>query len=30
MEAQIETVKAKKPDRSLREFLMAGDVWEVK
>jgi len=29
MEAQIESVKAKKPDRTLREFLMSGDVWEV-
>jgi 2-oxoglutarate ferredoxin oxidoreductase subunit beta len=30
MEAQIESVKAKKPARTLREFLMSGDVWEVK
>jgi len=30
MEAQIEKVKAKNPVRSLREFLMTGEVWEVK
>jgi 2-oxoglutarate ferredoxin oxidoreductase subunit beta len=30
VEKQIESVKAKKPARTLREFLMAGDVWEVK
>ncbi|MDR2691996.1 MAG: 2-oxoacid:ferredoxin oxidoreductase subunit beta [Dysgonamonadaceae bacterium] len=30
IEAQIESVKAKKQARSLREFLMSGDVWEVK
>jgi 2-oxoglutarate ferredoxin oxidoreductase subunit beta len=30
MEKQIEAVKAKKTARTLREFLMAGDVWEVK
>jgi len=30
MEAQIEKVKAKNPIRSLNEYLMSGDVWEVK
>jgi 2-oxoglutarate ferredoxin oxidoreductase subunit beta len=30
IEKQIESVKAKKPARTLREFLMTGDVWEVK
>jgi 2-oxoglutarate ferredoxin oxidoreductase subunit beta len=30
IEAQIASVKAKKPARSLREFLMSGDIWEVK
>ncbi|MDR0768964.1 MAG: 2-oxoacid:ferredoxin oxidoreductase subunit beta [Dysgonamonadaceae bacterium] len=30
IEAQIESVKAKKPARTLREFLTSGDVWEVK
>ncbi|MDR1782829.1 MAG: 2-oxoacid:ferredoxin oxidoreductase subunit beta [Dysgonamonadaceae bacterium] len=30
VEAQIESVKAKKPARTLKEFLMSGDVWEVK
>jgi 2-oxoglutarate ferredoxin oxidoreductase subunit beta len=30
MVKQIESVKAKKPARTLREFLMSGDVWEVK
>ena len=29
-EAQIDAVKAKTPVRSLREFLMSGEVWEVK
>lgn len=29
VEKQIEEVQAKKPQRTLREFLMAGDVWEV-
>jgi 2-oxoglutarate ferredoxin oxidoreductase subunit beta len=27
---QIEEIKAKKPARTLREFLLSGDVWEVK
>ena len=27
---QIDNVKAKNPTRSLRDFLMAGDIWEVK
>ena len=30
MEKQIEQVKAKNPIRSLHEFLMSGDIWEVK
>ena len=30
MEASIEKVKAKNPVRNLREYLMSGDVWEVK
>jgi 2-oxoglutarate ferredoxin oxidoreductase subunit beta len=30
METQIEEVKAKKQVRNLREFLMSGDIWEVK
>jgi len=30
MEEQIEKVKAKNPVRTLREYLMSGDVWEVK
>ena len=30
METQIEKVRAKKSTRTLHEFLMAGDVWEVK
>jgi 2-oxoglutarate ferredoxin oxidoreductase subunit beta len=30
MEKQIENVRAKKPARTLKEFLMTGDVWEVK
>jgi len=30
VEAQIESVKAKKPTRTLKEFLLSGDVWEVK
>ena len=30
VEKQIEAVKTKKTARTLREFLMAGDVWEVK
>jgi 2-oxoglutarate ferredoxin oxidoreductase subunit beta len=30
MEKQIESVKAKKVARSLKEFLMSGDIWEVK
>jgi 2-oxoglutarate ferredoxin oxidoreductase subunit beta len=30
IEKQIENVKAKKPARTLREFLMSGDIWEVK
>ena len=30
MEEQIEKVKAKNPVRSLCEFLMSGDIWEVK
>jgi len=30
METSIEKVKAKNPVRSLREYLMSGDVWEVK
>jgi len=29
IEAQIEQVRAKNPIRSLKEYLMAGDVWEV-
>jgi 2-oxoglutarate ferredoxin oxidoreductase subunit beta len=29
VEKQIESVKAKKPARTLKEFLMAGDIWEV-
>ena len=30
MEQQIEQVKAKNPARTLHEFLMSGDIWEVK
>jgi 2-oxoglutarate ferredoxin oxidoreductase subunit beta len=30
MEAQIESVKKKRTERTLKEFLMSGDVWEVK
>ncbi|MDR0611875.1 MAG: 2-oxoacid:ferredoxin oxidoreductase subunit beta [Dysgonamonadaceae bacterium] len=30
IEAQIESVKKKKPARSLRKFLMSGEIWEVK
>jgi len=30
MEASIEKVKAKNPVRTLREYLMSGDTWEVK
>ena len=30
MEKQIEKVKAKNPAHTLREFLMSGEVWEVK
>ncbi|MDR2086682.1 MAG: 2-oxoacid:ferredoxin oxidoreductase subunit beta [Dysgonamonadaceae bacterium] len=30
MEKQIESVRAKKPARTLKEFLMTGDIWEVK
>ncbi|MDR0541445.1 MAG: 2-oxoacid:ferredoxin oxidoreductase subunit beta [Dysgonamonadaceae bacterium] len=30
VEKQIADVQAKKPARTLKEFLMAGDVWEVK
>ena len=30
MEKQIEKVKAKTPAHTLREFLMSGDIWEVK
>jgi len=30
MEEQIEKVKAKNPVRSLREYLMSGEIWEVK
>jgi 2-oxoglutarate ferredoxin oxidoreductase subunit beta len=30
IEQQIATVQAKKPARTLKAFLMAGDVWEVK
>jgi 2-oxoglutarate ferredoxin oxidoreductase subunit beta len=30
VENQIEEVQAKKPARTLREFLLSGDVWEVK
>jgi 2-oxoglutarate ferredoxin oxidoreductase subunit beta len=30
IEKQIETVKTKKPMRSLRDLLMSGDIWEVK
>ncbi|MDR1763219.1 MAG: 2-oxoacid:ferredoxin oxidoreductase subunit beta [Dysgonamonadaceae bacterium] len=30
VEAQIKQVQAKKPARTLKEFLMSGDVWEVK
>jgi 2-oxoglutarate ferredoxin oxidoreductase subunit beta len=30
IEKQIKEVQAKKPARTLREFLMAGDTWEVK
>ncbi|MCL1932279.1 MAG: 2-oxoacid:ferredoxin oxidoreductase subunit beta [Candidatus Azobacteroides sp.] len=30
VEAQIEKVKAKNPVRTLREYLMSGDTWEVK
>jgi 2-oxoglutarate ferredoxin oxidoreductase subunit beta len=30
IEKQIKAVQAKKPARTLREFLMAGDTWEVK
>ena len=30
VENQIEEVRAKKPARTLREFLLSGDVWEVK
>jgi len=30
MGAQIEKVKAKNPTRTLREFLMSGDIWEIK
>ncbi|MCC8145013.1 MAG: 2-oxoacid:ferredoxin oxidoreductase subunit beta [Bacteroidales bacterium] len=30
VEAQIEEVKAKKPARTLKDFLMSGDVWEIK
>jgi 2-oxoglutarate ferredoxin oxidoreductase subunit beta len=30
VEAQIEEVRTKKSARSLKEFLLTGDVWEVK
>ncbi|MDR2805329.1 MAG: 2-oxoacid:ferredoxin oxidoreductase subunit beta, partial [Dysgonamonadaceae bacterium] len=30
VEKQIANVQAKKPSRTLKAFLMAGDVWEVK
>ena len=30
LEAQIEEVKAKNPAQTLREFLMSGDVWEIR
>ena len=30
METQIERVKAKNPIHTLREFLMSGEIWEVK
>jgi len=30
VEAQIKEVQSKKPARTLKEFLMTGDVWEVK
>jgi len=30
VEEQIAEVQAKNPNRTLREFLMSGEVWEVK
>ena len=30
MQKQIEEVQSKKPARTLKEFLMTGDVWEIK
>lgn len=30
VEKQIEEVKTKKPARSLKDFLMSGDIWEIK
>ena len=30
VEAQIETVRGKKKERCLRDFLMSGEIWEVK
>jgi 2-oxoglutarate ferredoxin oxidoreductase subunit beta len=30
MDMQIENIKIKRPVRNLREFLMSGDIWEVK
>jgi 2-oxoglutarate ferredoxin oxidoreductase subunit beta len=30
VEKQIESVQAKKPARTLKEFLLSGDIWEVK
>jgi 2-oxoglutarate ferredoxin oxidoreductase subunit beta len=30
MEKQIETARAQKPARTLKEFLLTGDIWEVK
>lgn len=30
MEKQIEKVKKSNPERTLRDFLMSGDIWEVK
>ncbi|MDR0505996.1 MAG: 2-oxoacid:ferredoxin oxidoreductase subunit beta [Dysgonamonadaceae bacterium] len=30
IEKQIEKIQAQKPARTLREFLMSGDIWEIK
>jgi 2-oxoglutarate ferredoxin oxidoreductase subunit beta len=30
VEAQIETVRGKKKERCLRDYLMSGEIWEVK